>query len=134
LERVGLKIHLNTTQKCPCQEKLTIYESIGNVLIKKDFHDAIPRRPSREAANIKQAFILSMFNSGKSKLISSFDMPFASQFKTSETEILVPITIGFPNLFSELISMYFFKSTDSKIVNSLIITYYRFGTRRNSFY
>ena len=60
------------------------------------------------AAKDKQALILSLFSSGKSFKISFFDIPFANQFKTSYTEILVPISIGFPNLLFVSIVIYFF--------------------------
>ena len=94
-----VRIELNKLRKLPNQSISKYNYPLVNT-------DAIPKFPSLDAAKNKHALICSIPNSGKSKIISSLDIPFASQFKTSATEMRVPIITGLPNRFSELISMY----------------------------
>lgn len=54
--------------------------------------------------------MLSTDSSGKSEIISSLVIPFANQFKTSATEILVPMIVGFPKRLLGLISIYLLNS------------------------
>ena len=49
-------------------------------------------------------------------MISSRDIPFANQFKTSATEIRVPLIMGLPNRFSGLISIYCLIFINTKFV------------------
>lgn len=49
----------------------------------------------------------SLFNSGKSSIISSKDIPVDNQERISDTQILVPVIIGFPNLISGFIEIKF---------------------------
>ncbi len=71
---------------------------------------------SKKQANID----LFITNSGK--VLNDFHSPGHSirfnQFKTSATEIRVPLIKGFPNLFQELISMYCLIFIITKVVNN----------------
>lgn len=94
-----------------------VNKPMGNILIKEHLHDAIPECPSLDAAKNKQALILSSFNSEKSSIISALVIPLANQLRTSKTDIRVPFMIGFPNLFSELISIYLLMFITTKLDN-----------------
>src|SRR3954471_23951837 len=80
----------------------------AEVLVKQQLHVVtVINRRSRSAAYSRQARMSSSVTSGKSSMISSCDMPAASQPRTSATAIRIPRMHGLPPRFPGSIVMIF---------------------------
>ena len=72
-------------------------QSVRQVLIEEQFQaDTVKSLRSRSAAKARQARISSAVRSGKSRIISSADIPDARYSRTSDTLIRKPRMQGFP--------------------------------------